>query len=223
MLKLYSSTFFACVFAGLNKMESRYSNPMNSEYQSVYNVGLLDDLHNYFPGLLYQMERFQTLPQVFQYVRQQMNSRFNLYNYGASLAGVASAPAAPMPHSRFIPMRRARMPVPAQAAPRRDAELFTLASLFTQIPSDIWTANPVGFENVVVGASAEVVAQTTDLIAGSTLTEGSLCSICQDSIIPTDSARKLRACNHVYHQVCIDQWFERSVFCPTCRHDVREN
>uniref|UniRef100_A0A6C0DNG5 RING-type domain-containing protein n=1 Tax=viral metagenome TaxID=1070528 RepID=A0A6C0DNG5_9ZZZZ len=48
----------------------------NRIYQRVYGVGLLDDLHNYFPALLYDQNRFQTLPEAFQYVREQMFSRF---------------------------------------------------------------------------------------------------------------------------------------------------
>ena len=55
-------------------------------YQVVYGVGLLDDVHNYFPALLYDQGRFQTLTNVFSYVRSQLNNRFNLYAYGARLS-----------------------------------------------------------------------------------------------------------------------------------------
>jgi Ring finger domain len=224
----------------------------DSQYQSVYNVGLLDDLHNYFPALLYQMEQFQNVPQVLQYMRQRMNARFNLYNHGASLAGMSApygqrpygqrpygqapygqapygqAPYGQRPYGRDVvppsPMQHSPH-MRAAAPPRRNIDLFTLASIFTELPTDIWTfgsANPIGLEPVVVRPSAQVIAQATEIVSGSTLPEGTLCSICQDSILATDSARKLRACNHLYHNVCIDQWFQRSVFCPTCRHDVRE-
>ena len=222
---------------------------MNSEpsgqYQYVYNVSLLDDLHNYFPGLLYQMERFQTLPQVFQYIRQQINSRFNLYNYGANLAAAGMQPyivptPAYTPGPTFgsaAPMRtNPRVPV-TPLAPSREVDLFGLASLLTQVPLELWSfgngagagagagvnANAFpGFMNpVVVRPSPEDIARATEIVAGSTLTEGAVCSICQDTIIPTDSARKLRTCGHSYHRSCIDEWFQRSVFCPSCRHDVR--
>jgi hypothetical protein len=26
----------------------------------------------------------------------------------------------------------------------------------------------------------------------------------------------------MFHQTCIDAWFERNVRCPMCRHDIRE-
>jgi hypothetical protein len=29
-------------------------------------------------------------------------------------------------------------------------------------------------------------------------------------------------CNHEFHQPCIDQWYNQSVYCPVCRHDIRE-
>jgi hypothetical protein len=57
---------------------------------------------------------------------------------------------------------------------------------------------------------------------GTSVPENSRCSICQDSIIPADVCRKLIPCGHTYHKNCIDQWFNRSVVCPTCRHDIRE-
>ena len=232
---------------------------MNSyahQYQFIYNVALLDDLHNYFPSLLYDMDRFQTLPQVFYYVRQQMNARFNLYNYGASQQPQMHfnsmphmTPVAPMhPMPPMHPMHQAAPPMPpmpfnfsstnptnssSPATPRmtrqRDStsELSLLASLLNNFSPEIWTIGVGGGgrgigANVIVRPSPEIITQATEVISGSTLAEGTICSICQDVIVPTDSARKLRVCRHIYHQSCIDQWFERSVLCPTCRHDVRE-
>lgn len=29
-------------------------------------------------------------------------------------------------------------------------------------------------------------------------------------------------CNHEFHQPCIDQWYNQSVHCPVCRHDIRD-
>ena len=217
---------------------------MNSyahQYQFIYNVALLDDLHNYFPSLLYDMDRFQTLPQVFYYVRQQMNARFNLYNYGASLASQqpqmhfnmaspAPAPApAPAPFNFVSPAVDSSSPATPRMTRQRDStsELSLLASLLNNFSPEIWTIGVGGGgrgigANVIVRPSPEIITQATEVISGSTLAEGTICSICQDVIVPTDSARKLRVCRHIYHQSCIDQWFERSVLCPTCRHDVRE-
>ena len=56
---------------------------MADRYERVYDVGLLDDLHNYFPGLLYEPDRFRTVSDVLGYVRQNASRRFNLFDYGA--------------------------------------------------------------------------------------------------------------------------------------------
>lgn len=55
------------------------------EYQTVYNIGLLDDLHNYFPDILYNRGRFTTVPQLLEYVHQQIDSRVNPFRRGAEL------------------------------------------------------------------------------------------------------------------------------------------
>ena len=47
------------------------------------------------------------------------------------------------------------------------------------------------------------------------------CAICQDEIETNQSVRRLTFCNHYFHQLCIDTWFQRNVHCPSCRHDIR--
>ena len=51
-------------------------------YVRLYNVGLLDDLHNYFPAFLYDQGQFLTLTDVFRYVNRQMCTQFNLFSRG---------------------------------------------------------------------------------------------------------------------------------------------
>ena len=192
----------------------------NPAYQTVYNVSLLDDIHNYFPALLYDQGRFQTLPSIFAYVRHQMNTRFNLYSYGASLAGVRPPPVVP------------RVPSAEEDMLSSLASVNLLLSLIqpgfvpaSRVPTrvraegaDIWTTFRAP---VVVAPSAEVIEANTQILSGSELPSSTVCSICQDAITAAESCRRLTACEHVYHRVCIDQWFIRSVFCPSCRHDIR--
>lgn len=45
------------------------------------------------------------------------------------------------------------------------------------------------------------------------------CPICRDPVL---LGTRLRACNHVFHASCIDEWFTLNPRCPVCRHDVRE-
>jgi hypothetical protein len=215
-----------------------------SNYEVVYNVSLLDDIHNYFPAVLYDNGRFQNLPQLFHYVRTQMNTRFNLYSYGASLAQArTAAPAVPIPQN-YTNVIYTPQPAPATISPilpsisRNDAfrniagasallELFNIgladltpASTGTlgHLPADIWGSFG---DPVIVRPTPEVLASATETVPGSTLPEGTRCAICQDNITATETTRRIRACHHAYHLVCIDQWFRRSVFCPTCRHDIR--
>jgi hypothetical protein len=55
---------------------------MSSTRQSFYGVGLLDDLHTYFPDLLYNPDQFTTTGSVLQYIRSQTESHFNLFARG---------------------------------------------------------------------------------------------------------------------------------------------
>jgi hypothetical protein len=238
---------------------------MNANYEVVYNVGLLDDLHNYFPALLYEHNRFQSLANVFHYVRHQMNQRFNLYSYGARLASaqpttrpeveiptviltpqmrpmattvrpvtpiVPATPVTPAPQPRTAPLRAQattdELITNLQAANLLLGLLGTGADLtpparggmIRQTPAaELWAQFR---QPVVVRPSVEVIASATERLVGNDLPAGTVCTICQDTIVGDAPARRLRVCQHSYHEGCIDQWFERSVFCPTCRHDIRE-
>lgn len=55
---------------------------MSSNYETLYGVGLLDDLHNYFPALLYDSSSFGSVRDVLGYVKQQTRNRFDLFSYG---------------------------------------------------------------------------------------------------------------------------------------------
>ena len=207
------------------------------EYQTVYGVGLLDDLHNYFPGLLYEQGRYQNLSQVFSYVRNQMNTRFNLNAYGASLYRQSSAaqrtsvrqPVVREPPLRESPVHFFRTGLSTAPSQERISEIDSidfLSSVF-RLYNAPRTLNPprvapTMWDPVTVAPSPEVLAANTELISGSTLPlTQDRCSICQDSMLPTDICRRMRPCQHIFHKTCIDQWFLRSVYCPTCRHDIR--
>ena len=53
---------------------------MVSDYETVYSVGLLDDIHNFFPAILYHPTRFTTVQDLMQYTQEQMNYHFNIFN-----------------------------------------------------------------------------------------------------------------------------------------------
>jgi len=52
----------------------------NQPYESVYGVGLLDDLHNYFPAVLYEPSSFHSVRDLLTYISVRTRRRFDLYS-----------------------------------------------------------------------------------------------------------------------------------------------
>ena len=204
---------------------------MADDYVSVYGVNLLDDIHNYFPALLYDTGRFQNMANVFSYVRNQLDTRFNLYRHGASLYNASQrAQPSQAPQTAqstpFTPLSRANRNANDVAAANLLLGFLRMSteddlSNYIQIPARTATATNAWTDPIIVRPTAQAIAAGTEPVLGSSLAENTGCAICQDTIIPTDPARRLVACGHVYHRGCIDEWFRRSVYCPSCRHDIR--
>ncbi len=102
-----------------------------STYQRHYEVGLLDDIHNYFPALLYEPERFSNVADVLNYVRQCVANRFDLFsagqrNYSAAAPRQHLPAASPIQPSRggFGSARRAQQQPPATAEIQIEVEDF---------------------------------------------------------------------------------------------------
>jgi len=56
---------------------------MNTQtYVHHYGVTILDDLHNYFPAVLYDPTQFQTVQDLLTYIRQRTQSQFNPFETG---------------------------------------------------------------------------------------------------------------------------------------------
>ena len=51
-----------------------------SNYERYYEITLLDDLHNYFPDILYNSSRFQTVQDLIQYIQNETRNRFDLFS-----------------------------------------------------------------------------------------------------------------------------------------------
>jgi hypothetical protein len=212
----------------------------NPNYQFVYNVNLLDDLHNYFPALLYDAERFQNVREVLRYIRDQTHTRFNLFSYGRNLYNERDPPLTPPIHPQ-PPIMRTFTPREDEVVDSMATTNFLLSMLGANMnnspflgarllqrnllnpnadpftPRTIWGQN---FLNpVVVRPTQEQIENNSEIV---TDISGQSCAICQDQIRSDDTCRSLSTCQHVYHRTCIDQWFTRSVQCPTCRHDIRD-
>lgn len=186
--------------------------PSFAAYESLYGVGVLDDIHNYFPALLYEPTSFQTVPEVLAYVQLQTRRRFDLFSLGRA-AYIRNQPRVAVPlyrPARYVYEEN----VPVNTAADNILNLFT-----TMLNSP--TLNP-GFMNaVIIRPSAETIRANTTLSTTGDADMNAVCAICQDGYEVGVERRSLNACHHAFHKSCIDVWFQENVHCPVCRHDIR--
>lgn len=206
-----------------------------SSYESVYGVGLLDDLHNYFPEILYNPQRFETVGSLLYYIQRQTASRFNLFQRGRASytqqtveefpfrSASMPPPAPPTTRFRVSPLYGSAAPAATSMRVTEDILLSPLLSLLRASALPAWGPRAAGgFEDVTVRPTTAQITAATRLLTGPPGNQpAAVCAICQDSISSTDACRQLLACRHAFHQGCIDPWFQQNVRCPICRHDVR--
>jgi len=173
---------------------------MADRYERVYDVNLLDDLHNYFPALLYNQDLFQTVPDVLGYIRQRTMRRFNLFDYGrrqyeagAPMAGAPMAhqpmAGAPMAHQTMAHQPRAYMaprapmtqtagqPVRVQPPPARAP---MAATRFTSV-NDLTTLIPLLERLEQLGLGAQPPTDILPVRAG--LRRGPLAGLYEDVVV----------------------------------------
>ena len=112
---------------------------MNSNYETLYGVGFLDDLHNYFPSLLYDSSSFGNVRDVLGYIQLQARNRFDLFSYGQReyLSTHPSPAPAPAPAPRVSPSVSVSASEPVSVSRRVVRTSF--ASMPPQAPSPIST------------------------------------------------------------------------------------
>jgi len=204
-------------------------NPNNSSYEHYYNITFLDDLHNYFPEILYgERNRFRTLYDLLEYIRFESRNRFDLYS------------SARRRHHRS----RRNLTSPSQAAePRREPETISIslttediqhpqirtqplnetADLASSVLGLLNLVYPSGsrsfMEPVVVRPTEEQITSATSIVEVPNNTEN--CTICQQSMNTSEQIRRINGCRHTFHDSCIRTHFRTNVRCPNCRHDIR--
>ena len=85
------------------------------------------------------------------------------------------------------------------------------------------------WDPVAVRPSAGAYSRNTILMDSSCVPAGTVCTVCQSApgedlsgVLITDTVwRKLRSCQHYFHKICADRWFEQNIHCPNCRADIR--
>jgi hypothetical protein len=210
------------------------SAPVARGYETLYGVGLLDDLHNYFPAVLYDSGRFTSVHELLRYIQISARARFDLFSMGQRAfvaANTVRVPAAAVnrvarPHLTFT--RRMRedgsdysLNMNESAAGLGSVAIMSLLQEVVGLTGGLGgLGGPPGdfMEPVTVRATpAQIEANSTQIVP----TEESVCSVCQDTIVTTEPARRLNFCNHTFHTRCIDTWLVQNVHCPMCRHDIR--
>ena len=161
-------------------------------YHRHYGYGMLDDIHNLFPDLLY---RDGPTSSEFNYIREQTRMIFPIRYLQGSLEYHAYSSPAIMtvmyPGSRFEQLVSVAMqelqPVIIHPTPEQINSATSLTP-HTEVEESILCA----------------ICQDHTCPAD------------------TNEWREIEVCGHLYHKKCIDRWFETSVNCPICRIDIRE-
>ena len=105
-----------------------------------------------------------------------------------------------------------------------EAELgYGLLNLALGANIDNWLATFM--EAIPVRPTTNQIEAGSEVIQGSAVTEGTMCTICQENAPsprdPPSEWRRLRGCSHLFHKACIDRWYTRNAHCPVCRADIR--
>jgi hypothetical protein len=183
-----------------------------------YGIQLLDDIHTYFPDILYNPGRFLTVSALLEYIRTQTSNRFDLFTNAQRL------------HTSQNVVHR----TPQQSPPRAPPPLVRTRAQYEVVPLNTLLTTLIGLgalnqdmnanfmDAVQVAPSAQQVERSTQLRGANAQDENAQCSICQDTFTSGQGIRFIRHCGHEFHRGCIDTWFQSNVHCPMCRWDIRD-
>ena len=160
---------------------------------NIYSIGLLNDLHNHFPDILYNPHRFRNVQDLLDYFRQV--ARMNPYVRGLQMYNQRPQNQWEITDNMFVVNR---------------------TSILTRMLNEYLFDD---LENVPVIPTVEQVTNATTVYPVNTL-QDDICIICQENI-QSEEVRRITQCGHYFHRTCIDVWFQGNVQCPTCRHDIR--
>jgi RING-H2 zinc finger domain len=216
-----------------------------TSYQNIYGFHILDELHNFFPELLYDEQMFPN--DMFAYVRFRCRSLFPEYVRQQNIYNIFQANSRrlefqawrntnlqqePEPITPVRPIRQAMPAAPRRVVRQNPAQ--TRTTLF-QFPLEsanlmdllLTAANqpgilfPLGSDVPVVPTNEQIDTNTHVLLPNAVGTNA-ICSICQEHGNETAAWRALNVCSHQFHDRCIRRWFQEHVTCPMCRADIRE-
>lgn len=194
-----------------------------SNYQEHYNVRIFDDLHNYFPEILYgNPNQFRTVADLINYVRNQVRNHADLFTNARRNHIRTSTRTAVQPLNRAVPS------IPSSAQTDNIHITFNIEDIMNSNDNDTltsllsnWLRTPLP-TMIITPTQAQINAATSIVNLTNT---NELCAICQDSLtLEGTRVRKINHCNHMFHDSCISTWFNTHFNCPTCRHNIiRDN
>lgn len=202
---------------------------MLPNYEHYYNITLLDDLHNYFPDILYaDNNRFRSVNDLLEYIRSQTREQFDLFS--SARRNRTRNNTIPQIQERNIDNQiritfNTEDIIDSPTSPLNqinEDNINTLLGPLTNIVNLLYPVNTPTNRNflqpVVVSPTQEQITNATSIVELSTNTE--ICIICQDTM-SDGSIRRINHCRHTFHDICIQRHFNNSVRCPICRFDIR--
>lgn len=200
-----------------------------------YPIQLLNDLHEHFPDILYNPERFQNVQDLLLYIRQvasinpYMSGR-NLYRTYTQRPTVSFNNISSLINSVINEMMSDdnaidnTPTVGSTYSANMNQDYIDLEQQFRFVIANA-VANTVAnheefLQPVPIQPTVEQIAESTSVYT-SNRTLDDICTICQENIESAQQVRSITECGHYFHKSCIDVWFTNNTLCPTCRYDIR--
>ena len=206
---------------------------MPNNYQEYYDVQLFNDIHNYFPELLYgNLNRFTDVQSVLEYVRNQVRNHYDLFssaqrnyrnnnnnnNNNNNIRVSLNIDEEHISEQEFNDPLTNLIASSLLSLANAPVTSFNTATVpLNRMPTLIRQRNFM--EPVIVRPTQEQINNGSSIVEN--LSTSDVCAICQDTMEGTHRIRRITHCNHTFHDNCISTWFRRNVHCPTCRHDIR--
>ena len=207
-------------------------------YEEIYNYGLLDDVHNLFPEILYDNAIFPDSPannnRLLSWFRYRVSRLFpQTYrvarlNYIQSRSEDRAAEYDDWIHARERGAALTSLNTIIESHLLLSAldSLITLPRIrrvppLTGVRVDEFQLGRSFFDSVPVNATTVEIEAASDVMNSATVAADTICAICQEHD-GSSTWRRLRNCDHYFHVECVDNWFNRNVHCPVCRADIRD-
>jgi Ring finger domain len=211
---------------------------------NVYPIQFLNDIHNFFPEILYNPGRFRTVQDLLEYIRQgadvnpymrglqlyQVRQTHNLFRNTTQTFATTRVPtntSLPTRTNFSVPVSLVQnsQQLPTVIIDEHQNTDDALSNMVLTILSSLYPINLRDFynERVEVRPTDEQIRSSTTVHYRASSTNEDICAICQDGFEEAQELRKINHCNHTFHKTCIDTWFQSNVRCPTCRYDIRES